>query len=207
MNKLRKYIVILGCFICAVAFAAKTPDPMIMLHSISDQMITSLKQNRPKLQKDPAYIYKLVNKILVPQADMEGMTRSALGRNAWLSASASARAAFTKEFKNILIGTYASALNAYTDETIKFDPIRGGYEGETRLQVDSQVLRRDGPPIPVSYRLVLKNGQWKVYDLSVEGVSMLQSFRSQFASELSQGKSVSAIVQELKQRNQRNRTG
>jgi len=199
--KLYRLLAFLLCFAFGVSFAAQTPDPMKTLNSVADRMLASLKRNRPRLKRNPRLIYRLVEKILLPHVDTRGMSRSALGRNAWKSASSAQRRAFTREFTDVVIGTYASALNAYKDERIEFYPIRGGYQGKRRVFVRSKIIRSDGPPIPLSYRLILMGGRWKVYDLNVEGVGLLQSFRAQFADELSQGKSVTQITSELRQRN------
>jgi phospholipid transport system substrate-binding protein len=200
-----KLLMGLACLWAGCLWAGNTPDPMIMLNKVSTQMIATLKANQARLKQDPAYVYSLVNTVLIPHADMISISRTALGRDAWMSASAADQQAFSKEFKEVLIGTYASALNAYTDETMKFDPIRGGYEGQTELEVQSHIMRSDGPPVEVSYRISLKNQEWKLSDLNVEGVSLIQSFQSQFANMLAQGETLKVITHNLQERNQQNR--
>src|SRR5262249_28735021 len=116
--------------------------------------------------------------------DVDTMARLVLGRNAWMQATPEQRKRFTKDFTRLVIRTYASAMASYTNQTIKFMPIRGGYEGLNRIQVQSLIIREDGPSIPVNYRLELVNNEWFVYDFSVEGVSIIESFRSQFADAL-----------------------
>ena len=200
MKKIQYLIVSLLCFFCInVAFAE--PDPMVMLKQTTDQLISSLKTNNAQIKRDPTFVYGLVNKILLPKVNVQVMSMSVLGRNAWAQATPAQRTQFTKEFTTTVIKTYASALNAYTNQTIQFMPIRGGYQGRKLLQVNSQIVRSDGPPVAVSYSLVLQGSQWRIYDLSVEGISLLQSFRSQFASELAQGKSVAQIITDLQQHN------
>lgn len=182
-------------------FADNTPDPMIMLKQTTDTLLASLQANKTKLKADPAYVYSIVNQVLLPKVDVNIMSMSVLGRNAWAQATPGQRQQFTKAFTTTVVKTYASALNAYTNETIQFYPIRGGYQGKQILQVNSQVVRRNGPPVPVSYSLVLQNGQWRVYDLNVEGISLLQSFRSQFASQLAQGQTIAQIIANLQAHN------
>ncbi len=202
--KVSRVIVLLCCFFVGNAFAA-TPNPMVMLQKISNQMVQSLHKNRARLKGNSRLVHRLVNNIIVPHADIAGMSRAVLGRNAWNKSSSSQRRAFQRAFKDVVINTYESALNAYTNETIKFRPLRGGYQGKTMLQVQSRVVRQDGPPVSLNYRVVLKRGRWLLYDLNVEGISMLRSFRSQFASQLSRGLSVSQITANLRQRNSRKR--
>lgn len=203
MKLKRLGIIVLAFFVTSVAIAAEAPNPMVMMKSVSDQMLASLKQNRPKLKANPRLVYRLVDDILLPHVDVMGMSRSVLGRRAWTSASQGQQKEFSKAFTNVVVNTYASALNAYTNETIQFYPIRGGYQGKSRISVYSKILRNDGPPVPVSYSLALINGEWKVYDLNVEGVSLLQSFHAQFASALSQGKTVAQLTRDLQKRDKR----
>jgi len=193
----------LGLSLCGVGFAkAQTPNPMMMMQSVSDQMLSSLKQNRSKLKQDPNLIYKLVNQILLPHVDVMGMSRSVLGRRAWESASPSQQKAFAKAFTNVVIDTYSSALNAYQDEQIKFRPLRESYEGKSRIMVQSFVIRPDGPSVPVNYRLTYKQKEntWKVYDLDVSGIGLLQSFRSQFNAQINQGKTIPDLTHMLQNR-------
>lgn len=190
----------LCCLFCGAAIAGNTPDPMQLLQSISDQMLSSLKRERPNLKNDPDIVYRLVNKILVPHADVTGMSRSVLGREVWTNATPAEQKAFSSAFKDVVIRTYASALNAYTDETVKFYPIRGGYEDKQFIEVNSEIIRADGPSVSVNYRLSLMKGAWRLYDLNVEGVSLIESFQSQLSEEVSQGKTIGELTRELKNR-------
>lgn len=161
-------------------------SPVEMLQSTSDNMINALKQNHQKIDSDPRVIYGLARNILLPHVDVKAMSRLALGRDNWKQANPHQRDMFVKQFTDLLIRTYATALAAYTNETIKFKPLRGDISHKKRIQVDSFVYQRGGPAIPVSYRLLLRNDDWKVYDMTVDGVSMVQSFRSQFSSAIAQ---------------------
>lgn len=196
---LRKIMIGLFVLLLSTAAMAATPDPMIMMRSMSDQMLSTLKKERANLKKDSELLYSLVNKIVVPHVDTAGMARSVLGRTVWQEATAAEQSAFIEAFKRVVVNTYSSALNAYTDETINFFPIRGGYEGQQRIKVNSEVIRSDGPPIAVNYSLALFKTVWKVYDLNVEGISLLQSFRAQFSEQIAQGKNITQITQELRQ--------
>ncbi|MEK6731746.1 MAG: ABC transporter substrate-binding protein [Pseudomonadota bacterium] len=196
---LKKIMIGLFILLLSTAAMAATPDPMIMMRSMSDQMLSTLKKERANLKKDSELLYSLVNKIVVPHVDTAGMARSVLGRTVWQEATAAEQSAFIEAFKRVVVNTYSSALNAYSDETIKFFPIRGGYEGQQRIKVNSEVIRTDGPPVAVNYSLALFTAVWKVYDLNVEGISLLQSFRAQFSEQISQGKNITQITQELRQ--------
>lgn len=195
MKELR-WIFMIVLLVCMNAWAE---SPVDMLRLTSDEAITQLKANQATLRSNPTVVYRIINKILLPHIDVYTMARVALGRDAWLAATPAQREQFTQEFTTLMTRTYASALAAYTDETIRFLPMREA--PDSRAQVESQIIRDDGPAISVSYRLVSKEGNWKVYDISVEGVSMLESFRSQFADELSKG-DMNQLLKKLAQHNQ-----
>lgn len=180
--------------------AASSSDPVGMVQALADQMIASLKAHKTTLKSNPALVYSLAYKIVIPHADLDEMSQRVLSPQTWNNASSSQRAQFEKEFTDLLVHTYASALADYTDQTIRFFPVRGNVIGKNNITVNSQIVRSDGPPVAVSYRLHLKGAEWKLYDMSVEGVSLLQSFQEQFRQKLSQG-NMDQLLQDLKSHN------
>ncbi|MAZ78132.1 MAG: signal peptidase [Legionellaceae bacterium] len=204
-------IVSVACFALQPALAAstsqasmaaqvKSADPVVFLRGISDELLARLKTDRSQIQANPKHVYQIVNQILVPYVDVSRMARSVVPRSIWMASSPADQQAFSQAFLNIVVRTYSSALNAYTDQTIKYFPIRGGYQGKNQVQVNSQIVRSDGPPVEIIYRLAKNGSQWKVYDMTVEGVSLLQSFRSQFAAEFSSMSSKSNALAQLTQK-------
>jgi phospholipid transport system substrate-binding protein len=175
-------------------------DPVAELNSIADQLINKLKANKANLHDDPQLVYSLAQRIVVPHADIAEMAKRVLPPQTWNNATAGQRSTFEKEFGTLLVHTYASALANYNDQTIHFFPVRGGYAGKNTVQVDSKIERSDGPSISVTYRMVMRGSEWKLYDMSVEGVSMLESFRSQFSDLLSQG-NMSELITRLSSHN------
>lgn len=194
-----KLIKIIGCILVFVfpslMFAENSALPM--LQQSSAQIISTLKANKLNLQKNPKIVQEAVQRYLLPNVDVNGMSRSVLGRQAWNAASASERAEFSKAFTQLVIRTYSTPLSKYTDEAVKFLPQRAKNDGHF-TRVDSLIIRSNGQNIPLSYSLVNKNGQWKVYDLSVEGVSLLQSFHNQFGQIL-QSSSMHDLIQQMNQ--------
>lgn len=184
MMRLKNYFLLVSLALFSSVALAQS-SPMEMLQSTSDQMISALRANKASLKSNPGTVYRIVNQILVPHVDLDTMSRLVLGRTAWQQASPDLRARFQKEFTRLVIRTYSSALASYTNQTINFMPMRSGSEGRSRVQVQSQILREDGPPIALNYRLQSVNGEWLIYDFIIEGVSMVESFRSQFADDLS----------------------
>jgi phospholipid transport system substrate-binding protein len=205
MNKINKafcsrIIAALLCGFLAATTSFAGGDPVSELNSIADQLISKLKENKTTLKDNPSLVYSIANEVVVPHADVDVMAKRVLPPKVWASASASQRSRFESAFTTLLVHTYASALANYNDQTIRFYPVRGGYAGKNSVQVNSAIERPDGPAISVNYKMVRVGSEWKVYDLSVEGVSMLESFRSQFADQLAQG-DIEALINKLSSHN------
>lgn len=181
-------------------YAKEQPD--VMLHHITKDMIEALRVNDKKLRENPDKIYPIIDKLLVPHIDWVAMARWVVGRNAWIKATQQEQGQFANEFKDLLIRTYASTLNAYNNQTIDYLPIRGGTAGKSRVQVMSFIREQGKEPIRVAYRLVDQGDAWKVYDISIEGVSLLKGFQAQFSTELQQH-GIKALIERLHEHNEK----
>ena len=169
----------------SVAWAA-TPNPHTLLQRITDQTIAQLKQQKPNLQQQPQIADRIIRNTLLPHIAKTIMARNVLGRTLWLNATSSQRKRFVNEFTTALIRTYATALTEYDHETVRFLPIRGGYQGKKRLQVESYIIRPNGPRIAMSYRVLLRNNAWRIYDISIDNISVTKSFQAQFVGQIQQ---------------------
>jgi phospholipid transport system substrate-binding protein len=190
-------IILLSAALSLTQLVWAASSPMTMLETTSNQILATLKQNKANLKNNTQVIYQAVERYLLPNVDVSGMSRSVLGRKAWGLASSAEKQQFSRAFTQLVIRTYSTPLAEYTDETVKFLPIRGSLESRF-IRVNSIIVRSKGKNIPLSYSLISKNGQWKIYDLSVEGVSLLQSFRSQFAEAL-QNSSMQDLINQMQQ--------
>lgn len=188
----------------ATAKATEANNPVALLDSIATQMISNLQKNKMTLQANRQYVYSLAYRLVVPHVDIDEMSHRVLPPQTWQKANAGQRAAFQHQFIQLLVHTYASALAAYTDQTVQFFPVRGAYQDKATVEVNSQITSANGaPPVKVKYRLIQNNKKgkaWKLYDMSVEGVSVIESFRSQFADVLEQG-DIDALTRRLAQHN------
>lgn len=191
-------ITIFGWMIISSANAAPQGDPVALLKYIADNMISQLKSNSANLKTKPQIVYSLAYKYVIPYADMSEMSKRVIPPSVWNSASASQRQQFEKKFTRLLIRTYASALTSYQDQSVEFYPVRGGTAGGN-VEVNSRIISPDASPIGVTYRLIRKGSGWRIYDMSVEGVSLVDSFRSQFADILAQG-NMDTLLQRMSNR-------
>lgn len=202
MIKIQKWFATLSFLLIFTNALAAPTSPLPLLQDISNRLIFELKRNQATIRNKPEIVYNIVTRILIPHVDTLTMARTALGWEAWQSATPRQRQLFTRQFSTLVIRTYSSALAAYTNEQIRFYPIRGNIDSD-HVQVDSVIIRDDGPPINVRYRLIRQGGTWKLYDFSVDGISMITSFRSQFASEFQQS-GMNGVLRKLAQHNQAN---
>ncbi|MGC1854401.1 MAG: ABC transporter substrate-binding protein [Candidatus Aquirickettsiella sp.] len=187
-----------GLLICTMAWAISSP--VDLLQNTSNQLISALQRNQATLKTKPQIVYGIVNQILLPHVDVMSMSSKALGRDAWLRATPAQRQAFAQQFVTLLIRTYSSALAQYNNERVNFLPLRGDYNNQSRVQVKSVIVRESGPSINLSYRMMQVDGQWMLYDFSVDGVSIIESFRSQFVEEL-QHSGIDGLISKLAQHN------
>lgn len=201
MQKILANVVVIFLSLFAVVAYAEG-SPVAMLQSSADHMIAGLKSNQATIKTKPQIVYNLAYKYIVPNADLAEMSRRVVPPHIWNSATSAQRVQFEAAFTKTLIRTYATALTAYSNQSIKFYPVRGGYAGARSVVVNSQIVSPESSPIRVSYQLINANGRWKLIDLSVEGVSMLESFRAQFSDILSQG-NMNQLLQRMHQHNNR----
>lgn len=187
INKvLLTFLIVTFSWFFTLTASAQSNDPVVMLKSIANNMIAGLKANKATLKSKPDIVYSLAYRYVVPHADLSEMAKQVLSPQVWNNATPAQRMEFEKEFTATLIRTYASGLSSYEDQVVTFYPLRGGANGKT-VEVSSEISGSQGQPIHVTYRLMRSGSMWKLYDMSVEGVSMLDSFREQFADILSQG--------------------
>jgi len=168
------------------AQAAPSGDPVSLLQYVANNMIDGLKSNKATLKTKPSIVYSLAYKYVVPYANLNEMSKRVLPPRIWNNATDAQKKEFQKLFTTTVIRTYASGLTNYQDQTIKFFPVRSGAGGNT-VEVNSQIISSQSQPINVTYRLVRTSSGWRLFDMSVEGVSMLSSFRAQFADILGNG--------------------
>lgn len=191
-------VMLLGSLLSGLAQAA-TPDmASALVQNTAERMLEALEARRTELETTPGLIYELVNDIVAPNFDFERITQSAMGRY-WRKVDAGQKASMVTEFRQLLVRVYAKALLNYSGQEIRYLPLRPGRRaGE--VTVHTEVREAGGPPIPINYRLYLKSGAWKVYDISIDGISLVANYRSSFAAEIRR-KGVDSLIETLRVRN------
>lgn len=197
---MKKILMALMLMIVTPFCFADVVSPATQLQKIANQMITQLESNKSQLHS-MRVIRRIVNQTLLPNVDMDRMSSSVVGRD-WRTATAAQRTQFEKEFSYLVTTTYASALSSYNGDKVNFQPIRGDYASSQTLRVNSMIVRPNGQHIAITYDVLRNGNAWKVYDFSIEHVSMVQSYRSQFSGVLASG-GMPALLARLQGHNKR----
>ncbi len=177
---------------------ATAQPPQQVVQNTSAQMIEALRKNREALSRDPSRLHGLVNQIILPNFDFELISRWVLGQ-AWRQATPDQRRRFAEEFQTLLVRTYSNALLEYVDEDFQVLPQSGATPGNDAT-IRTEVRPRTGQPIQINYSMHLRDGVWKIIDVTVEGVSLVTNYRGTFASQI-RSNGLDAVIADLRQRN------
>ena len=179
-------------------FAQNLPPPDVLAKSVTDEVIAILRADRDAYTANPVKVIALIETKVLPHFNFMRMTQLAVGKN-WRRANPQQRDALIGQFRTLLVRTYAAAFTAYRDETINYRPVRMRPEDDD-VVVRSQIVRQGGPPVAVDYNMEKTANGWKVYDVSIEGVSLVQNYRSTFNSEVQRG-GIDGLISALEAKN------
>lgn len=186
-------------FVGANALAATTDiPPDALAKNTTEEVLTILRANND-IRNDPKKVTGLVEEKVLPHFDFTKMTRLAVGKG-WRQASPEQQQTLVTQFKNLLVRTYGSSLTMYKNETVEFKPLQVE-PNATDVTVKSQINRAaGGQPIAVDYSMEKGAGGWKVYDVKIEGVSLVTTYRGTFADEV-QRTGIDGLIASLQQKN------
>ena len=199
-KKLTKSLVASLLLISSTVFAQipdQTTAPDALIKMVVSDVMASVKAD-PEIQKgNIPKIVDLVEKKIVPYTDMRRTTEMAMGPN-WKKATPEQQSQLVLEFKNLLIRTYSGALSQLRDQTVQFKILRAAPD-DKEVVVKTVVLGR-GDPVPLDYRLEKTDKGWKVYDMNIMGVWLVEAYRNQFSNQISQN-GIDGLVKFLQDRN------
>lgn len=197
MNRILSIVLFL---VLASPVYADNPPPDQLAREVTDKIVVLLKTNKSLYTRDHKKLYAMVDEHVLPHFDFRAMSRTVLGRH-WRSANEDQRARFIAEFRNLLVRTYATALLKYNDEKIVYLPFRMNPDDRT-VVVRSEVRRTDGgPPIAINYSFYRTDAGWKVYDLTVEGASLVTTYQTTYSGRVQQ-EGLDALIASLARDNQ-----
>ncbi len=198
MRRLMAVMVLGATLLMAGPVMAAAQAPQALVEETSKLMLGKLKEEAAVIKAEPGRIYELVNQIVLPHFDFEYMSQMVLAKY-WQRATPAQKKAFVEEFRTLLVRTYATSLNQYTDQKLTFKPFRPEVRPELAT-VHSEVAQPGGFPIPIDYRLRQEGEQWKVFDVVIDGVSLVTNYRSSFAKEI-RDSGLDGLVKTLADRN------
>ncbi len=196
MNFFKIFIFVLS-IIFSFLLLAEDQGPQELVHKTTDDVLLVLKNNQ-EIHTDKQKIYQLAEEKILPNFDLERISALVLGKT-WRSIDETQKQKFQAEFKTMLLRTYAVALGKYKDQEIEFKPLRME-PGDKQATVKTQIIQNGAQPISVDYVLAKTENSWKVFDIAIEGVSLVTNYRSQFAGEI-KNNGIDSLISKLSEKN------
>jgi phospholipid transport system substrate-binding protein len=204
MNRLMRGLSVVAVALgSAVAFAQAGKAPDALIKEVSTDVIESVKADKSIQTGDVQKVILLVDAKVMPHVNFQRMTASAVGRY-WRQATPVQQKGLQDEFKVLLVRTYSGALAQVKDQEVQLKPMRGGAD-DTEVVVRTEV-RGKGDPIQLDYRLEKTPDGWKIYDVNVLGVWLVENYRNSFAQEISAG-GIDGLIAKLAERNKTAKAG
>jgi len=204
MQNRTKNIVIVGLFLTLLGllFASKgiaddLQVPQQVIQNVSDTLQKKLQDK--SFTKDFLQVTQFVNDVIYPHTDFDRIAPLVLGKH-WKTSTTGERERFKHEFQTLLVRAYSRAFVEYNDWSIRYLPVEMSNDA-TKVVVKTKVLQPGIQPVDVNYRMLLSKGDWKVYDIIIDGVSLVTNYRSTFNDEIQRKGSLTAVIDMLTVRN------
>jgi len=203
MNKLKGFLTIgLLAFLISIASLANASDlnaPQKVIQETSDLLYDIIQKDKDRLD-DRDYVFQLVNEVLEPRVDLDKVSKLVLGKY-WRKATDEQKTQFQKEFKGLLVNTYSTAFKEFDEWTVHFIPMTLD-PTKTRLTVKTEIIQPSRPPVAVNYRMAInKEGNWKAYDVIIEGISMVTNYKASFSKTIKKAGGLDKVIQQLAEKN------
>ena len=182
------------------AAAVQSQSPLELIRDTADQVLAEVVSKKLELARAPGRIYGLVEDKVLPGFDFTRMSRLVLGKY-WQRATPVQKSAFETAFRELLVRTYATVLLNYSDQAITYLPMRQS-EDASHVTVATLVNNSTAPSVPINYKLYLKQEEWKVYDVIIDGVSLITNYRSSFNAQIRRYE-LDGLIRNLEKRNMR----
>jgi phospholipid transport system substrate-binding protein len=196
MKMLLKIVAVLLCMAGIAQAEAVAPDELIK--ATAQDVIAIVKQDKDIQAGNQKKILELVDAKVLPHFDFVRMTRLAVGKH-WRAASNEQKQALVTEFRNMLVRTYTKAFTVYRDQTVEVKPFRMA-DDATEVTVKTTINKPGAPPVPVDYEMQKTSDGWKAFDVTIEGVSMVNSYRGTFATQIEQN-GIDGLIKMLSDKN------
>jgi phospholipid transport system substrate-binding protein len=186
-----------GVLLSGAVQAQSTETPDVLIKRLSTEVLDTIRSDKAIQAGDTNKVIALVDSKIMPNVNFARMTAAAVGRS-WRQATPEQQKRLQEEFKILLVRTYSGALAEVKDQTIVMKPLRASAE-DSEVVVRSEVKGR-GDPIQLDYRMEKSSTGWKIYDLNVVGVWLVETYRTQFAQEIN-ASGIDGLITKLSERN------
>jgi phospholipid transport system substrate-binding protein len=199
MNMKRFFAGLMMLLLSSMVFAADLTPPDELVKANATELLEIIKKDKDIQAGNKKKIKDLVEAKVLPHFDFTRMTRLAVGRF-WKQATPAQQQALTNEFRSLLVRTYSASLSSYRDQQIDYKPLKMN-PSDTEVVVKTLVHQSNGgPSVPIDYSMAKAADGWKVYDIMVDGVSLVVNYRSSFAHEIQQG-GIDQLIHTLQAKN------
>jgi len=194
-------VVLLSTLILAPTTWAVETNPDTMVNNTAQEVLTIIRQDKGIKSGKKARLLNLVEAKIIPHFDFSRMTRLAMGKN-WSKAAPRQQQEIANQFRTLLVRTYYKALSVYSDHTIKVTPIKD-IAGNTNVTVKTQAIKNNGHhAVPINYSMEKTSNGWKVYDITVAGISLVINYRGSFNSQIRRG-GIEGLLKTLSNKNRK----
>jgi phospholipid transport system substrate-binding protein len=189
--------VLLACL--SLGVRANMPEPEALIRNTVDEVLAIVKQDKDIQAGNKKKVNELVDAKVLPHFNFTHMTRLAVGKN-WRNATQEQKKVLEMEFRNLLVRTYTTAFTTYKDQEVEVKPLKIANDA-SEVTVKTFILNKGKQPLPVNYDMEKTANGWKVYDLSIEGVSLVTNYRGTFAEQI-QKSGIDGLIKTLVEKNQ-----
>jgi phospholipid transport system substrate-binding protein len=197
VNFLFRTMLLLGFTAAALAQGL---GPEQLVQKVTEEVMTAIKSDQQLAAGDRQRAMRLAEEKVLPYIDFEEATRLAVGR-AWSQATPEQKKKLVSEFRNMLVRTYSNAIEGYQGQTLKVMPSRGSKQNaQDEATVRTQFVRSGGKPLPIEFQMRRVGQDWKVYDIAVEGISLVLTYRSEFDALVKQH-GIDGLIKRLTEKN------
>jgi phospholipid transport system substrate-binding protein len=197
MLNLFKYLILL-IFLSMTPARAQGLAPDALAKSVTEEVLALIRADKDIQSGSQKKVLELVEAKVLPHFSFPRMTQLAMGRN-WRAANPEQQKRLVGEFRALLVRTYTTAFTQYKNQTVEYKPVRMA-AADTEVVVQSLIKQNSGPPIAVDYNMEKTDAGWKVYNLKIEGISLVENYRNTFNTEI-QKNGVDGLIATLAEKN------
>ena len=198
---LRNYLILLSFLFIPLSAYAQPVAPDALARSVTDDVLAVIRADKDIQAGNQKKVLELVEAKILPHFNFAGMTQLAMGRN-WRQATPDQQKRLTEEFRALLVRTYTTAFVQYRNQTVEYKPLRMA-ASEIDVVVQSFIKQNSGPPVAVDYNMEKTNTGWKVYNMKIEGISLVENYRGSFNTEI-QRNGIDGLIKSLADKNRSN---